>query len=169
MLLHPDSRKLYGGSADRRDTADANESGLHVLDPADGTLRGSVTQAPGPTGAPGRRAVRQLIAPLPGDGVVFSYPLRGIGTAKDGDAAAAGAWVPGGGVTDAAPGVTPGTVLVAQGSVLSEVDIATAAVRRTLTLDGGDGFAVDAARRSRSGSPTPTTARCTGSTPPPSS
>lgn len=37
-------------------------------------------------------------------------------------------------------------MLVAQGSVLSEVDIATAAVKRSVTLEGGDGFAVDAAR-----------------------
>ncbi|MFD8894083.1 hypothetical protein [Streptomyces sp. NPDC059566] len=37
-------------------------------------------------------------------------------------------------------------MLVAQGSVLSEVEIATAAVKRSVTLEGGDGFAVDAAR-----------------------
>ncbi|GHI83318.1 hypothetical protein [Streptomyces xanthophaeus] len=147
LMLHPDSRKLYVGSDDLPDTADVNESGLHVLDPADGRLRSSVTRAPGSTGTPGQRAVRQLIAPLPGDGVVFSYPVRGIGTAKDGDTAAAGAWVPGGTVTDAAPGPTPGTVLVAQGSVLSEVDVATAAVRRSVTLEGGDGFAFDPVRK----------------------
>ncbi|GGZ62075.1 hypothetical protein GCM10010371_21840 [Streptomyces subrutilus] len=146
VLLHPDSGKLYVGSEDLPDTAGANESGLHVLDPADGRLRGSVTRAPGSTGALSQRPVRQLIAPLPGDGVVFAYPLRGIGTAREGDSAAAGAWVPGAAVTDSAPGVTPGTVLVAQGPVLSEVDIATAAVKRTLTLDGGEEFALDAAR-----------------------
>ncbi|MGW7172589.1 hypothetical protein [Streptomyces xanthophaeus] len=147
LMLHPDSRKLYVGSDDLPDTADVNESGLHVLDPADGRLRSSVTRAPGSTGTPGQRAVRRLIAPLPGDGVVFSYPVRGIGTAKDGDTAAAGAWVPGGTVTDAAPGPTPGTVLVAQGSVLSEVDVTTAAVRRSVTLEGGDGFAFDPVRK----------------------
>ncbi|MEJ8641226.1 hypothetical protein WKI68_06500 [Streptomyces sp. MS1.HAVA.3] len=37
-------------------------------------------------------------------------------------------------------------MLVAQGPVLSEVDIATATVKRSVTLAGGDGFAVDAAR-----------------------
>ncbi|WP_445269445.1 hypothetical protein [Streptomyces sp. DSM 41634] len=146
LLLHPDSKKLYVGSDDLPETAEANEGGLHVLDPADGKLRSSVGQAPGPTGTLGRRAVRQLVAPLPGDGAVFVYPLRGIGTAKDGDAAAAGAWVPGAAVTDAAPGPTPSTVLVAQGPVLSEVDIATAAVKRSVTLEGGEEFAVDAAR-----------------------
>ncbi|MEU7601090.1 hypothetical protein [Streptomyces sp. NPDC041003] len=146
LLLHPDSKKLYVGSDDLPETAETNEGGLHVLDPADGKLRSSVGQAPGPTGTLGRRAVRQLVAPLPGDGAVFVYPLRGIGTAKDGDAAAAGAWVPGAAVTDAAPGLTPSTVLVAQGSVLSEVDIATATVKRSVTLAGGEEFAVDAAR-----------------------
>ncbi|MFF4445809.1 hypothetical protein [Streptomyces sp. NPDC001502] len=146
LLLHPDSKKLYVGSDDLPGTADVNESGLHVLDPADGKVRSTVGQAPGPTGTLGRRAVRQLLAPLPGDGAVFFYPLRGIGTAKDGDAAAAGAWVPGAAVTYATAGLTPSTVLVAQGPVLSEVDIATAAVKRSVTLEGGDAFAVDAAR-----------------------
>ncbi|MER6446048.1 hypothetical protein [Streptomyces venezuelae] len=146
LLLHPDSKKLYVGSDDLPETADVNEGGLHVLNPADGKVRSTVGQAPGPTGTLGRRAVRQLLAPLPGDGAVFSYPLRGIGTAKDGDAAAAGAWVPGAAVTHATAGLTPSTALVAQGSVLSEIDIATAAVKRSVTLAGGDGFAVDAAR-----------------------
>ncbi len=146
LLLHPDSKKLYVGSDDLPETTGSNESGLHVLEPADGTVRSTVSQAPGPTGTLGRRAVRQIVAPLPGDGAVFVYPLRGIGTAKDGDAAAAGAWVPGGPVTDAAPGPGPSTVLVAQGSVLSEVDLATAVVRRSLTLEGGDRFAHDRAR-----------------------
>ncbi|MFI8338919.1 hypothetical protein ACIF8W_02350 [Streptomyces sp. NPDC085639] len=146
LLLHPDSKKLYVGSDDLPETADVNESGLHVLDPADGKVRSTVGQAPGPTGTLGRRAVRQILAPLPGDGAVFFYPLRGIGTAKDGDAAAAGAWVAGAAVTHATAGLTPSTVLVAQGSVLSEVEIATAAVKRSVTLEGGDGFAVDAAR-----------------------
>ncbi|MGW7062570.1 hypothetical protein ACWGHM_29180 [Streptomyces sp. NPDC054904] len=147
LMFHPDSRKLYVGSDDLPDTADVNESGLHVLDPVDGKVRSTVNQAPGANGTPGRRAVRQLIAPLPGDGVVFSYPLRGIGTAKDGDTVAAGAWVPGGAVTDAGPGIAPGTVFVAQGPVLSEVDVATATVKRGITLEGGDGFAVDPVRK----------------------
>ncbi|MFE5716860.1 NHL repeat-containing protein [Streptomyces erythrochromogenes] len=146
LLLHPDSKKLYVGSDDLPETTEANESGLNVLEPADGKVRSTVSQAPGPTGTLGRRAVRQLVAPLPGDGALFVYPLRGIGTAKDGDAAAAGAWVPGGPVTDAAPGPTASTVLVAQGSVLSEVDIATAAVKRSLTLAGGERFAHDRTR-----------------------
>ncbi|WP_405421734.1 hypothetical protein [Streptomyces erythrochromogenes] len=146
LLLHPDSKKLYVGSDDLPETTQANESGLHVLEPADGKVRSTVSQAPGPTGTLGRRSVRQLVAPLPGDGAVFVYPLRGIGTARDGDAAAAGAWVPGGPVTNAAPGPTASTVLVAQGSVLSEVDIATAAVKRSLTLEGGERFAYDRAR-----------------------
>ncbi|WKD31274.1 hypothetical protein [Streptomyces xanthophaeus] len=146
LLLHPDSKKLYVGSDDLPETADVNESGLHALDPADGRVRSTVGQAPGPTGTLGRRAVRQLLAPLPGDGAVFFYPLRGIGSAKDGDAAAAGAWVPGAAVTHATAGLTPSTVLVAQGPVLSEVDTATAAVKRSVTLEGGDTFAVDAAR-----------------------
>ncbi|MEV7169335.1 immunoglobulin domain-containing protein [Streptomyces sp. NPDC093224] len=146
LLLHPDSRHLYVGSEDLPGTAGTDEGGLHVLDPADGKVRSTVDRAPGPTGTLGRRTVRRLVAPLPGDGAVFVYPLRGIGTAKDGDAAAAGAWVPGGPVTDAAPGTTPATVLVAQGSVLSEVDIATAAVRRSVTLEGGEEFAHDPAR-----------------------
>ncbi|WP_183064297.1 immunoglobulin domain-containing protein [Streptomyces sp. gCLA4] len=146
LLLHPDSEKLYVGSDDLPETTGSDESGLHVLEPADGTVRSTISQAPGPTGTVGRRAVRQLVAPLPGDGAVFVYPLRGIGTAKDGDAAAAGAWVPGGPVTDAAAGPGPSTVLVAQGSVLSEIDLATAAVRRSVTLEGGNRFAYDRAR-----------------------
>ncbi|MFF2789361.1 hypothetical protein ACFVT6_21810 [Streptomyces sp. NPDC058049] len=146
LLLHPDSKKLYVGSDDLPETTDVNESGLHVLDPADGKVRSTVGQAPGPTGTLGRRAVRQLLAPMPGDGAVFLYPLRGIGTAKDGDAAAAGAWVAGAAVTHATAGLTPSTVLVAQGPVLSEVDTATATVKRSVTLAGGGTFAVDAAR-----------------------
>ncbi|MFJ9338654.1 hypothetical protein ACIRP0_05095 [Streptomyces sp. NPDC101733] len=147
LLLHPESKKLYVGSEDLPGTTEVNENGLYVLNPADGSVRGIVGQLPGPTGALGRRAVSRLIAPLPGDGVALGFPLRGIGTAREGDAAVAGAWVSGGTVTDAAPGVTPGTVLLAQGPVLSEVDLATAAVRRSLTLEGGDGFAVDPARK----------------------
>ncbi|MFJ3921689.1 hypothetical protein [Streptomyces sp. NPDC090022] len=147
LLLHPDSRTLYVGSEDLPGTADVNEGGLHALDPADGRVRSTVGQAPGPTGTLARRAVTRLVRPLPGDGAVFVYPLRGIGTAKDGDAAAAGAWLTGAAVTDAAPGPDPATVLVAQGPLLSEVEVEGAVVKRSVTLEGGDTFAVDAARR----------------------
>ncbi|MFI5979561.1 YncE family protein [Streptomyces sp. NPDC051555] len=146
LLLHPDSGKLYVGSADLPDTTGVNENGLYVLDPADGKVRSTVTRAPGPTGALGPRAVGRFAAPLPGDGAAFVYPLRGIGTAKDGDPAVTGGWLPGATVTDVGPGATPGTVLVAQGSVLEEVDTAEVTVRRSLALDGGTEFAVDAAR-----------------------
>ncbi|MFB0630884.1 hypothetical protein [Streptomyces sp. AB3(2024)] len=49
LLLHPESKKLYVGSDDLPDTTGADESGLHVLDPADGTLRSTASQVPGPT------------------------------------------------------------------------------------------------------------------------
>ncbi|MFD7031033.1 YncE family protein [Streptomyces sp. NPDC059917] len=146
LLLHPDSGKLYVGSADLPDTTGVNENGLYVLDPADGKVRSTVGRAPGPTGALGPRAVGRFAGPLPGDGAAFVYPLRGIGTAKDGDPAVTGGWLPGATVTDVGPGATPGTVLVAQGSVLEEVDTAAVKVGRTLALDGGTEFAVDAAR-----------------------
>ncbi|MFD4132563.1 YncE family protein [Streptomyces goshikiensis] len=147
LLLHPESKNLYVGSDDLADTADVNEGGLYVLNPADGSVRSTVIRIPGPTGTLGRRAVTRIGAALPGDGVVFGYPLRGIGTARTGDEAAAGVWVAGATVTDLGPGTGPGTGLVAQGPVLAEVDLATAAVRRSLTLEGGDSFAVDAARK----------------------
>ncbi|WP_332758269.1 YncE family protein [Streptomyces sp. MT206] len=147
LLLHPESKNLYVGSDDLADTADVNEGGLYVLNPADGSVRSTVTRIPGPTGTLARRAVTRIGAALPGDGVVFGYPLRGIGTARTGDETAAGAWVAGATVTDIGPGTGPGTALVAQGPVLAEVDLATAAVRRSLTLEGGDSFAVDAARK----------------------
>ncbi|WP_073772855.1 YncE family protein [Streptomyces sp. MJM1172] len=147
LLLHPESKNLYVGSDDLADTAEVNEGGLYVLNPADGSVRSTVTRFPGPTGTLGRRAVTRIGAALPGDGVVFGYPLRGIGTARTGDETAAGAWVAGATVTDLGPGTGPGTALVAQGPVLAEVDLATAAVRRSLTLEGGDSFAVDAARK----------------------
>ncbi|WP_053065820.1 YncE family protein [Streptomyces sp. Mg1] len=147
LLLHPESKNLYIGSDDLADTADVNEGGLYVLNPADGSVRSTVTRIPGPTGTLARRAVTRIGAALPGDGVVFGYPLRGIGTARTGDETAAGAWVAGATVTDIGPGTGPGTALVAQGPVLVEVDLATAAVRRSLTLEGGDSFAVDAARK----------------------
>ncbi|MEV0636598.1 immunoglobulin domain-containing protein [Streptomyces sp. NPDC050619] len=146
LLLHPDSGKLYVGSNNVPDTSDVNEAGLYVLDPADGKLRSHIQQAPGSTGTLTPRAVDQIIAPLPGDGVVYQYPVRGIGTAKDGDTAAKGAWPPGSAITSAAPGTAPSTVLIAQGSVLSEAETATAVVKRTVTLDGGSVFGVDSAR-----------------------
>ncbi|MEU6144940.1 hypothetical protein ABZ848_31890 [Streptomyces sp. NPDC047081] len=145
LLLHPDSGKLYVGSADIPDTADVNERGLYALDPADGRVLSHVAQAPGSTGALAARNVPLLIAPLAGDGVVFHYPLRGIGTAKDGDTAAQGVWLTGATVTGAGPGTDASTVLVAQGPALSEIETATGAVRRTVTLDGGSALGVDGA------------------------
>ncbi|MFD3581135.1 hypothetical protein [Streptomyces sp. NPDC058683] len=145
LLLHPDSGKLYVGSADIPDTADVNERGLYALDPADGRVLSHIAQAPGSTGALAARNVPLLVAPLAGDGVVFHYPLRGIGTAKDGDATAGGVWLAGATVTGVGSGTSAGTVLVAQGPALSEVETATGAVRRTLTLDGGSVLGVDSA------------------------
>ncbi|MBG0857438.1 immunoglobulin I-set domain protein [Streptomyces spinoverrucosus] len=147
VLLHPDSGKLYVGSENVPDTSDVNEAGLYVLDPADGTVRGHIAQAPGSTGTMAARPVHRIIAPLAGDGVVFQYPVRGIGTAKDGDTAAKGVWPPGGTVTAVGPGTEASTVLIAQGAALSEVEYATGTVRRTLTLDGASaGLGVDGAR-----------------------
>ncbi|WP_435280556.1 immunoglobulin I-set domain protein [Streptomyces koelreuteriae] len=147
LLLHPDSKKLYVGSDNIPDTADVNEAGLYVLNPEDGKLLSHVAQAPGSTGTMQPRAVQRIIAPLSGDGVVFQYPVRGIGTAKDGDTAAKGVWPPGGAVTGAAPGSGTDTVLISQGATLSEVETATGAVKRTVTLDGGGDLAADTARK----------------------
>lgn len=147
LLLHPESGKLYAGSEDFADTGDVDERGLHALDAATGKTLGHIAQAPSPTGALGPRNVARIAAPLAGDGVVFHYPLRGIGTAKDGDTAAAGKWVAGGSVTGIGPGTKASTVLVAQGDRLSEVDIATAVAleNRTLTLEGASLLGVDKA------------------------
>ncbi|MEU1510650.1 immunoglobulin I-set domain protein [Streptomyces sp. NPDC005811] len=150
LLLHPDSGKLYVGADDITDTAGVSEQGLYALDPADGRLLSHVQQAPGSTGALANRVVRRIAAPLAGDGVVFHYPLRGIGTAKDGDATAKGVWLSGTEITGVGPGTKAGTTLVAQGAVISEIDAATGAVvdGRTLTLaGGGDAFGVDLAHR----------------------
>ncbi|MFC9683996.1 immunoglobulin I-set domain protein, partial [Streptomyces sp. NPDC056948] len=147
LLLHPDSGKLYVGSDNIPDTADVNEAGLYVLNSEDGKLLSHVAQAPGSTGTMQPRAVQRIIAPLAGDGVVFQYPVRGIGTARDGDTAAKGVWPPGGAVTGAAPGTGADTVLISQGAALSEVETATGAVRRTVTLDGGGDLAADTARK----------------------
>ncbi|MVO86288.1 hypothetical protein GPA10_16360 [Streptomyces sp. p1417] len=125
--------------------------GLYVLDRTRGTVRGHTATAPSSTGEQRPSAVRRIAAPLPGDGVVFHYPLKGLGTAKDGDTAARGVWLTGPTVTDVGPGPAPGaggTVLVAQGAALTEVETATGTARRSLTLPGGGRFAVDAARGS---------------------
>ncbi|MFC4503323.1 MULTISPECIES: immunoglobulin I-set domain protein [Streptomyces] len=149
LLLHPDSGKLYVGSDDIVATAGVSEQGLYVLDPADGKLLSHIQQAPGSTGTLGNRVVRRIAAPLPGDGVVFNYPLRGLGTAKDGDTSAGGVWLTGTEITGVGPGARSGTTLVAQGAVVAERDTATGAVvdGRTLTLDGGDALGVDLAHR----------------------
>ncbi|MFD0412756.1 immunoglobulin domain-containing protein [Streptomyces sp. NPDC127108] len=147
VTIHPDSKKLYVGSDDDAGTADVNEMGLYVLDRSSGAVRGRTAKAPGSNGVPRESAVRKIAAPLPGDGVVFHYPLKGLGTAKDGDPEAKGVWLAGAKVTDVGPGVTDGTTLVAQGAVLTEVETATGAAKRTLTLPGAGQFAVDAARK----------------------
>ncbi|GHC55868.1 immunoglobulin domain-containing protein [Streptomyces flavofungini] len=147
VLIHPDAKKLYVGSDDDTGTADVNEMGLYVLDRSSGAVRGRTAKAPGSNGVPRESAVRKIAAPLPGDGVVFHYPLKGLGTAKGGDPEAKGVWLPGAKVTDVGPGLTDGTTLVAQGAVLTEVETATGAPERTLTLPGGGQFALDTARK----------------------
>ncbi|MCT9076651.1 immunoglobulin domain-containing protein [Streptomyces fulvoviolaceus] len=145
LLLHPDSGKLYVGSDNIVDTADIAEQGLYVLDPKDGKLLGHIAQAPGAGGALANRVVRQIVAPLSGDGVVFHFPLRGIGTAKDGDTTAAGVWLTGSTVTGVGPGTDTSTTLVAQGATVSEIETATGTVKRSATLEGGSLLAVDSA------------------------
>ncbi|MFE4667469.1 immunoglobulin I-set domain protein [Streptomyces sp. NPDC056716] len=147
LLLHPESGKLYVGSNNIPDTADVNESGLYVLDPQDGTVLSHVAQAPSSTGVLAPRNVQRIAGPLAGDGVVFQYPVRGIGTAKDGDTAAAGFWPAGASITGIAPGTDAATVLVSQGTTLSEIEYATGTVRRTVTLDGVGELATDTARQ----------------------
>lgn len=146
LLLHPDSGKLYVGADNVVDTADVNEQGLYVLDAADGTVRSHISQAPGSTGALAGRRVAEIAAPLAGDGVVFHYPLRGIGTARDGDETARGVWLTGATVTGTGPGTKASTTLVQQGGTLSEIDTATGTAEKTLTLDGGTELGVDDAR-----------------------
>ncbi|MBT2412710.1 immunoglobulin I-set domain protein [Streptomyces sp. ISL-12] len=146
LLLHPDSGKLYVGADNIADTADVNEQGLYVLDPADGTVRSHISQAPGATGTLAGRRVARIAAPLAGDGVVFHYPLRGIGTAQDGDASARGVWLSGATVTGVGPGTEATTTLVQQGGTVSEIVTATGAVEKTLTLDGGTALGTDTAR-----------------------
>ncbi|MFJ9639342.1 hypothetical protein [Streptomyces sp. NPDC101178] len=147
LLLHPDSEKLYVGADNLADTADVDERGLYALNPEDGKAESWISDAPGPTGALRASAAARISGPLPGDGVVYNYPLRGVGSAKAGDAAASGVWLAGSTITDIAPGTAPGTVLVAQGAKLSEIGTATGAATRSLTLPGGSQFAADHARR----------------------
>ncbi|MFF3938022.1 immunoglobulin I-set domain protein [Streptomyces phaeofaciens] len=139
LLLHPDSGKLYVGSGNTVDTGTVNESGLYVLDPADGTALGHVPQAPGTTGTLAQRVVQRLVKPLPDDGVVFQYPVRGIGVAKAGDTAATGVWPAGGTITGTGPGTTDRTILIAQGAVISEIEYATGKTVRTTTLPSSGG------------------------------
>ncbi|MFF8986045.1 hypothetical protein ACF08E_22045 [Streptomyces globisporus] len=146
LLLHPDSKKLYVGADNLPDTADVDERGLHVLNPGNGTSESWISQAPGSTGALRASAAARIAGPLPGDGVVYNYPLRGVGSAKSGDEAATGVWLAGSTITDIAPGTTPDTVLVAQGATLSEIERATGTATRTLTLPGGTQFAADPER-----------------------
>ncbi|MEU6954144.1 hypothetical protein [Streptomyces sp. NPDC045714] len=146
LLLHPESKKLYVGADNLPDTADVDERGLHVLNPEDGKAESWISQAPGPTGEVRASAAARIAGPLPGDGVVYHYPLRGVGSAEAGDEKASGVWLTGSTITDIAPGTTPGTVLVAQGAKLSEIDRATGAATRSLTLPGGAQFAADPAR-----------------------
>ncbi|MFI7287792.1 hypothetical protein ACIBRY_14255 [Streptomyces anulatus] len=146
LLLHPDSKKLYVGADNLPDTADVDERGLHVLNPGDGKAESWISQAPGPTGEVRTSAAARIAGPLPGDGVVYNYPLRGVGSARSGDEAASGVWLTGSTITDIAPGTTPGTVLVAQGAKLSEIERATGTATRSLTLPGGAQFAADPAR-----------------------
>ncbi|MDX3672633.1 immunoglobulin domain-containing family protein [Streptomyces europaeiscabiei] len=149
LLLHPESGKLYAGSDNFAASGAVDERGLHVLDPADGKSLGHIAQAPGTTGTLAPRAVVQIAAPLAGDGAVVQFALRGIGTAKAGDAAVAGKWIAGASITGIGPGGKDTMVLVAQGAQLAEVDVATAVPleNRTLTLEGGSVLGVDQAHR----------------------
>ncbi|MFJ7526447.1 hypothetical protein ACIQ1S_16180 [Streptomyces griseus] len=146
LLLHPASKKLYVGADNLPDTADVDERGLHVLNPRDGKSESWTSQAPGPTGEMRASTAARIAGPLPGDGVVYNYPLRGVGSAKAGDEKASGVWLTGSTITDIAPGTAPGTVLVAQGAKLSEIERATGAATRSVTLPGGAQFAADPAR-----------------------
>lgn len=149
VLLHPESKKLYVGSDNLADTADIDERGLYVLDPADGKPLAHINQAPGNAGVLRASHVSRFIGPLAGDGARFQYPLRGIGSAKQGDTAMKGVWLAGGTINDVGPGTsTPTAVLVAQGSKLTEINPRDGADLRSLTLESGSRFAVDTARRS---------------------
>jgi hypothetical protein len=146
LLLHPDSGKLYVGSDNIPDTSDISEQGLYVLDPKDGKALGHIAQAPGAGGAMAARVVRRIAGPLPGDGVVFHYPLRGIGIAKDGDTVAQGHWYNGTSFTGVGQDADTSSVLVAAGPELRRIDLATGTVKSTVTLEGGNQLGVDATR-----------------------
>lgn len=146
LLLHPDSGKLYVGSDNVVDTADVNEQGLYVLDPADGKVLSHIAQAPGLGGVMAGRTVRRIIGPLAGDGVAFHYPLRGIGTAKDGDTAAQGHWYTGTTFSGVGQDADTSSVLIAAGPELRRVDLATGTVKNTVALEGASALGVDAAR-----------------------
>ncbi|MFI6039880.1 immunoglobulin I-set domain protein [Streptomyces sp. NPDC051315] len=145
LLLHPDSGKLYVGADDIPDTSTVAEQGLYVLDAENGKALGHIAQAPGANGAMAARVVRRIIAPLPGDGVVFHYPLRGIGTAKAGDTVARGIWANGASYTGVGQDADTSTVLIAAGPELRRVETATGTVEDTVTLEGGGALGVDAA------------------------
>jgi hypothetical protein len=146
LLLHPDSGKLYVGSDNIPDTSDISEQGLYVLDPGDGKVLGHIAQAPGAGGTMAARVVRRIAGPLPGDGVAFHYPLRGIGTAENGDTVAQGHWYNGTSFTGVGQDADTSSVLVAAGPELRRVDLATGTVKSTATLEGGSQLGVDAAR-----------------------
>ncbi|MES5819361.1 immunoglobulin I-set domain protein [Streptomyces sp. RG80] len=146
LLLHPDSGKLYVGSDNIPDTADVKEQGLYALDPEDGKALSHIDQAPGANGAVVSPVGRRIIAPLDGDGVILHYPLRGIGTAKDGDTAVRGHWFNGSSFTGVGQDADTSSVLVAAGPELRRIDLATGTVKNTLTLEGGGQLGVDAVR-----------------------
>ncbi|MER6960150.1 immunoglobulin I-set domain protein [Streptomyces sp. NPDC000618] len=146
LLLHPDSGKLYVGSDNIPDTSTVAEQGLYVLDAKTGAALGHIAQAPGANGAMAARVVRRIVAPLPGDGVVFHYPLRGVGTARNGDTTAQGIWANGTSYTGVGQDADAATVLIAAGPELRRVELATGVVRKTVTLEGGTDLGVDAAR-----------------------
>lgn len=146
LLLHPDSGKLYVGSENIPDTGDVAEQGLYVVDPGSGKLLGHIAQAPGAGGAMAARVVRRIIGPLAGDGVSFHFPLRGIGTAKDGDTAAQGLWYDGTSFTGVGQDAATSSVLIAAGPELRRVELATGTVTDTVTLEGGGRLGVDAGR-----------------------
>ncbi|CCK26319.1 hypothetical protein BN159_1940 [Streptomyces davaonensis JCM 4913] len=146
LLLHPDSGKLYVGSDNIPDTADVAEQGLYALDDGDGKVLSHIAQAPGLGGALAPRVVRRIVAAVPGDGVVFHYPLRGIGTAKDGDATAQGLWFNGASFTGVGQDSDTSTVLIAAGGELRRTELATGTVKATIALEGGTELGVDAVR-----------------------
>ncbi|MFE7379468.1 hypothetical protein ACFU9F_03760 [Streptomyces zhihengii] len=146
LLLHPDSGKLYVGADNIPDTSAVAEQGLYALDAGSGAVLGHIARAPGAGGATAARVVRRIVAPLPGDGVVFHYPLRGLGSARHGDTEARGVWADGASYTGVGQDADTSSVLVAAGGELRRVDLATGAVGRTAALEGAGDLAVDAVR-----------------------